>query len=53
MFKLSCDKLTDGVTFPAAAPLTKAGAVHHVSFLVLLGEGLVHLIGQAIHNTLI
>lgn len=53
MFKWSCDQLTDGVAFPAAAPLSEAGAVHRVPFLVLLAEGLVHLIGQTIHNTLI
>lgn len=49
----SCDKLTDGVAFPAAAALSEAGAVHHVSFLVLFVEGLVHLVGQAIHDALI
>lgn len=47
------NKLTNGVTFPAATPLTKAGAVHHVAFLMLFGEGLVHLVGQTVHNTLI
>lgn len=46
-------ELTNGVALPAATPLSKAGAVHHVAFIVLFGESLVHLIGQTVHNTLI
>ena len=44
---------TDGVALPAAASLSVAGAVHHVALLVLLCEGLVHLVGQAIHDALV
>lgn len=46
-------KLTYGITLPASTPLSKASAVHRVAFLVLFGEGLVHLIGQTIHDTLV
>lgn len=45
--------LVNGITLPAATPLSEAGAVHCVAFFMLLGEGLVHLVGQTIHNTLV
>lgn len=52
--KCACnDKLTNGVTLPAATALAKAGAVHHVSLVVPLGEGLVNLVCQTIHTTLV
>lgn len=52
--KCACnDKPTNGVALPAATALPKAGAVHHVSLIVPLGEGLVNLVCQAIHATLI
>lgn len=50
---LQHDKLTNGITLPAATPLSKAGAVHRVAFVMLFGEGLVYLIGQTIHNALV
>lgn len=46
-------KHTDSVTLPATTSLSKAGAVHHVSFIMVFSKSLVDLIGQAIHNTLV
>lgn len=46
-------KLTNGIAFPAATPLSKAGTVHRVAFVMLFSEGLVHVIGQTIHNALV
>ena len=44
---------TNGVALPAAPALSVAGAVHHVALVVLLGEGLVHLVGEAVHDALV
>ena len=44
---------TNGVALPTPTTLSKAGAVHQISLLVELGEGLVHLVGQAVYNTLV
>lgn len=44
---------TYSITLPATTPLPKAAAVHHVAFLMQFGEGLVHLICETIHDTLV
>lgn len=46
-------KLTNGVTLPSAPPLAKAGAVQHVPFFVAFVEGLVNIIRDPIHDTLV
>lgn len=50
---VTTNRLTNGIALPAASPLAKAGAVHHVTLIVSLAEQLVHIIGQAINNALV
>lgn len=45
--------LTNRITLPSPPALAKAGAVQHVPLIVTLVEGLVHVIGDAIHNALV
>lgn len=45
--------LVNRITLPSPPALAKAGAVQHVPLVMTLVEGLVHIIGDAIHNALV
>lgn len=45
--------LTNRITFPSPPALAKACAVQHVALIMTLVEGLVHIIGDTIHNALV
>lgn len=45
--------LTNRVTLPPPPALAEAGAVQHVPLVMALVEGLVHVVGDAIHDALV
>lgn len=47
------DRRTNSIALPAPAPLSKAGAVHHVALVVALGKLLIYFIVNTINDALV
>lgn len=45
--------ITNGIAFPSAPALTKAGTIQHVPLFMTLVECVIHVVSDVVNNTLI